>query len=141
MDELITLPLGGHTGQILAGDVRALIGYTSGSDVTPPAAVPAEVAVNDVVTIDNGTTRYDVLRVDMIDGGWARVAPCDRDDDRDPQWISLARLTRVAIDDDEKGRARGTHLANGYGYCRECRIALTKVADEPICDGTYYEVI
>lgn len=98
-------------------------------------------AAGDVVTADRGTIRYDVVRVDLLDGGAARIAPCDRDDDRDFQWIGFARLTLVEPDEQLVGVVQGTHINNGYGFCRECRIAMTKAAGEPICDGTHFEVI
>lgn len=55
----------------------------------------------DVVTITNGTRRYDVLRVaeDM-----ARIAPQDPADPRDPAWVSMATLRHPEPADSRNGR-------------------------------------
>lgn len=64
-------------------------------------ATPANIEVNDTVTILDGTRRFDVTRIEnmgdgAIDGPLARIWPWD---DGAPNWISLALLRKVSNPD------------------------------------------
>ena len=100
----------------------------------PTTTTPA-FAVGDVVTIKGGTHLWDVTEVNTLDGEMCRLWPMDRDDDRTGIWQYADQLVKVAPDLDEAGRYRGSHYANGYGYCRECRMSLANVASEPECES------
>jgi len=48
-----------------------------------------EIRPRAVVTIDQGTRTFEILR---IEEGMARIAPTDPADDRDADWVSVGRL-------------------------------------------------
>lgn len=72
-------------------------------EVRAPKAKDLRCVPGDVVTIHRGTRLYEVLRVeedfsrnnltgDVADQTMARVAPCDPEDLRDPQWVHVDLL-------------------------------------------------
>lgn len=74
------------------------LGDLSREEPADPRCVPG-----DVVRIHRGTRLYEVLRVQedsstdrltgtVLDQSMARVAPCDPEDDREPQWIHVDLL-------------------------------------------------